>query len=518
MDDGEKQSLEQIRAWVEASEEVRFQSQDRGKLYEWVNRTLRQQDYGRLKRGGKGLVRRYIAKMTGLSRAQAARLIRCYQGGGEVKPRAYQRHRFANRYTPADVEVLAAVDEAHETLSGPATQKILQRAWHEFHDARCERLARLSVAQLYRLRKSGTYRHRRVAYQPTRPTQVAIGERRKPDPQGRSGYLRVDTVHQGDMDGVKGLYHINAVDEVTQWQVVGATAQISEAWLMPVLAAMLAQFPFIIRGFHSDNGSEFINHTVAEMLNKLLVEQTKSRPRHSNDNGLVETKNGWVIRKHIATRPVIFDRELSRCTTPGRLRIAFRQLRSHRVGACGGFRSVLPVALQSVPKFSPAVWGAGNDHQRQGETKAGLPLVCDAVGDLAAVARLGRIPARGDDRGSIAANRRGEIRHPGRPGNARSEAQVIRPFPAQEERVNETGEDRGKPNPGFPSFPTALGNRCAIPTFPPPRRGVEKWKTKDTFPTFPLVVLLTKSTKKGNPCGGSLHSPPSGSSLNEKML
>ena len=101
------------------------------------------------------------------------------------------------------------------------------------------------------------------------------------------------------MDGVKGLYHINAVDEVTQWQVVGATAQISEAWSMPVLEAMLEQFPFRIRGFHSDNGSEFINHTVAKLLNKLLVEQTKSRPRHSNDNGLAETKNGWVIRKHM---------------------------------------------------------------------------------------------------------------------------------------------------------------------------------------------------------------------------
>ena len=199
---------------------MRFHSQDRGELYEWVDRTLRQQDYGRLKRSGKGLVRRYIAKMTGLSRSQAARLIRCYQGGGAVQPRAYQRHRFANRYTRADIEVLAAVDEAHETLSGPATQKILQRAWHEFQDAQCERLARLSVAQLYRLRKSGTYRHRRVAYQPTRPTQVAIGERRQPDPHGRPGYLRVDTVHQGDLDGMKGLYHINAVDEVTQWQVV----------------------------------------------------------------------------------------------------------------------------------------------------------------------------------------------------------------------------------------------------------------------------------------------------------
>ena len=299
MEDGERLSLEQIRSFLEASGEVRFQARDRQELYEWVNRMLRGQDYGRLKREGKGLVRRYLAKMTGLSRAQAARLIRCYQQGEEVKPRAYQRHRFPNRYTRADIELLAELDQAHETLSGPATQKILYREWHEFHDARYQRLAQLSVAHLYRLRDGRAYRQRRVAYQPTRPTQVAIGERRRPEPQNRPGYLRVDTVHQGDRDGVKGLYHINAVDEVTQWQIVGATAQISEAWLMPVLETMLEQFPFRIRGFHSDNGSEFINQAVAKLLNKLLVEQTKSRPRHSNDNGLAETKNGWVIRKHI---------------------------------------------------------------------------------------------------------------------------------------------------------------------------------------------------------------------------
>jgi transposase InsO family protein len=292
-------SLEQLRAFLEASEEVRFQANDRRELYEWVNQILRQQDYGRLRREGKGLIRRYVAKMTGLSRAQVARLIRGYRQGGQVILGVYRRHRFPQRYTRGDIELLAAVDEAHETLSGPATQKILEREWHEFHDERYKGLARLSVAQLYRLRKSRTYRQRRVAYQPTRPTQVAIGERRRPDPQGRPGYLRVDTVHQGDLDGVKGLFHINAVDEVTQWEVVGATAQISEAWLIPVLEAMLEQFPFWILGFHSDNGSEFINHKVAQLLNKLLAEQTKSRPRHSNDNGLAETKNGWVIRKHI---------------------------------------------------------------------------------------------------------------------------------------------------------------------------------------------------------------------------
>jgi transposase InsO family protein len=299
MDERKKLSLEQIRAFLEGSQEVHFQAKERRERYEWVGQILHEHGYGGLKRAEKGLVRRYLAKMTGLSRAQMTRLVGRYREGSAVQQQRYRRHRFANRYTPADVELLAEVDEAHQSLSGPATQKILQRAFHDFHQARYQRLAQLSVAQLYRLRKSRAYRQKYLSYQPTRPTQIAIGERRKPDPQGRPGHLRVDTVHQGDSEGVKGLYHINAVDEVTQWEVVGATAQISEAWLMPVLEAMLAQFPFRIRGFHSDNGSEFINHTVANLLNKLLVEQTKSRPRHSNDNGLAETKNGWVIRKHI---------------------------------------------------------------------------------------------------------------------------------------------------------------------------------------------------------------------------
>jgi hypothetical protein len=237
--------------------------------------------------------------MTGLSRAQVTRLIGRYHESGMVKERGYRRYRFVRRYTPADIGLLAGVDEAHETLSGPATQKILYREFHDYGDERYQRLSSISVPHIYNLRKSRVYRERKICYQKTKPVQVNIGERRRPDPQGRPGYLRIDTVHQGDRDGIKGVYHINAVDEVTQWQVVGATAQISEAWLIPVLEAMLRQFPFGLLGFHSDNGSEFINHMVAKLLNKLLAEQTKSRPRHSNDNGLVEAKNGAVIRKHM---------------------------------------------------------------------------------------------------------------------------------------------------------------------------------------------------------------------------
>jgi len=126
-----------------------------------------------------------------------------------------------------------------------------------------------------------------------------MGERRKPDPRGRPGYLRVDTVHQGNHDGQAGLYHINAVDTVTQWQVVGCVETISERHLIPVLEAMLHQFPFLLLGFHCDNGSEFINRIVAQLLQKLLMEFTKSRAYKTTDNALVEGKNGAVIRKHI---------------------------------------------------------------------------------------------------------------------------------------------------------------------------------------------------------------------------
>jgi transposase InsO family protein len=292
-------SLDQIRAYLQASEELRFEGKNRKEIYSWVGQTLVGQQYHILRKEEKGLVRSYLGKMTGLSRAQVTRLIGQYRDRGTIEANRYYRRRFPSVYTRADISLLAEVDEAHETLSGPATQKILHREYHEYGNAEYQRLCRISIPHIYNLRKSGTYRKRRVVYQATRPVSVSIGERRKPDPRGRPGYLRVDTVHQGDRDGVKGVYHINAVDEVTQWQIVGATEQISEAWLLPILEGMLEQFPFLILGFHSDNGSEFINHVVARLLDKLLAEQTKSRPRHTNDNGLVESKNGAVVRKHM---------------------------------------------------------------------------------------------------------------------------------------------------------------------------------------------------------------------------
>lgn len=300
MDDSEATSLEQIRVFLNASGgTVQFAGRCRKEVYVWTERTLVRHQYASLNRVEKGLVRRYIACMTGLSRAQMTRLIGRYAAHGRVRVTAYQRRKFAVRYTKRDVELLAYVDQSHGNLSGPATKHILQREYTEYGQAAFQRIAQISVAQIYRFRNSAAYRRHNTSYQPTRPTPIPIGERRKPRPQGRPGYLRIDTVHQGDRDGVKGLYHIHAVDEVTQWEIVAAVPQISERWLIPVLQQMLEQFPFVIRGFHSDNGSEFINYTVAQLLEKLLIEQTKSRAHRSGDNGLVETKNGAVVRKHM---------------------------------------------------------------------------------------------------------------------------------------------------------------------------------------------------------------------------
>lgn len=300
MDDSEATSLEQIRAFLAASDgTVRFAGRRRQEVYEWTERTLVRHHYAGLKRREKGLVRQYVARITGLSRAQVARLIQRYCDQGRVQPALYQRRKFPRRYTKQDVELLAYVDRSHGNLSGPATKHILRREFAEFSQSVFARLAEISVAQIYRFRRSEVYRKRNASYQPTRPTPIPIGERRKPHPQGQPGYLRIDTVHQGDRAGIKGLYHINAVDEVTQWEVVAAVPQISERWLIPVLERMLEQFPFRILGFHSDNGSEFINYTVAKLLEKLRIEQTKSRAYHSGDNGLVESKNGAVVRKHL---------------------------------------------------------------------------------------------------------------------------------------------------------------------------------------------------------------------------
>ncbi len=282
---------------------------DRAAAYEHIGQVLRRFSYWRLSKPDRGLVKRYLERTTGLSRAQLTRLVKCYLASGQLRAgRRGAGRRFQHKYQPQDIELLAETDELHGTLSGPATLALCQRAWQLFGDERFQRLAQLSNGHLYNLRRSARYLRRLGSKAGTRPAAVTIAERRRPRPNGRPGYVRVDSVHQGDRGKVKGVYHINLVDEVTQFQFVGSVERISEHFLLPVLEDLLGAFPFRICGLHSDNGSEYINHRVAGLLEKLRSEQfTKSRPRRSNDNALVESKNGTVVRKqlgygHIAGR------------------------------------------------------------------------------------------------------------------------------------------------------------------------------------------------------------------------
>jgi transposase InsO family protein len=295
----ESLSREQIREFLKSSRPIEFVARGRDEKYAWVEQVLEAQDYAVLARRERGVVRSYLEKVTGVSVSQMTRLIRAFLDNGAVKAAPYQRHAFRTLYTAEDIALLAEVDRAHERLSGPATRHIFQREYEQYGNKQFARLAKISVAHLYNLRASARYRNQAAVFEATRPSAISIGERRRPDPHGRPGFLRVDTVHQGDWDGAKGVYHINAVDAVTQWQVVGCASKISEAYLLPVLEAMLAQFPFVVLGFHVDNGSEYINHRVAKMLEKLHAEFTKSRACRSQDNALVEGKNGAVIRKLI---------------------------------------------------------------------------------------------------------------------------------------------------------------------------------------------------------------------------
>ena len=298
MEEAKLKTLEQVKAFLDGTSEVAFRIPKEGRN-PFVERVLERFGYAPHGRIDKGVLLRYIERMTGLSRQQVTRLVGRYRKDGKLtKQPCAPKRGFTYRYTAADVALLAKTDVLHSTLSGPATKKLMERAYQVFGDPRYERLAGISVSHLYNLRGSTPYQDKRRHWTKTRPTGIPIGKRRAPQPNGVPGYIRIDSVHQGDLDGVKGVYHINAVDCVTQMEFVATCEKISEAYLLPVIGQLLAGFPFVITGFHSDNGSEYINYQVAEMLEKLLVEFTKSRPRRSNDNALAESKNGAVVRKH----------------------------------------------------------------------------------------------------------------------------------------------------------------------------------------------------------------------------
>ena len=352
MNESKVRTLADVRQFLACTRQVSFQPRaDDAERYRHINEVLRRFSYAARGKADRGVVLRYLRITSGYKRAQLQRLVaRAIDGERLHKRYVAPAQPFARRFLDKDVVLLATLDRDFGTLSGPATVHLIKRAYGLYADARFERLRTVSVSHLYNLRASFTYQRQRVLRTKTQASTNPIGTRRAPNPEGRAGFIRIDSVHQGDRDGIKGVYHINAVDCITQWQVVGCTEQLSEAFLLPVIKQMLDSFPFEILGFHADNGSEYINYQVAKMLDKLRAEFTKSRPRHSNDNGLAETKNGAVVRKmfgyaHIPQRfaasinafnvryllpflnlhrPCLFASERADPNKPGRIRKVYR--------------------------------------------------------------------------------------------------------------------------------------------------------------------------------------------------
>jgi len=305
MDESRLTTIAQIKDFLSASASIEFKpdAADRDR-YAHISAVLTRFDYPRRKKRERGVLLAYLRHTSGYSRPQLTRLVARWQDNRLAAQPLLKRYGapaapFALKYTSADVALLVEMDRANEDVCGPAIVHLLRRAFDVYGDKRYEQLAQLSVSHLYNLRKSALYQNRRVHFTRTRAVCNPIGIRKPPRPNGRAGYVRIDTVHQGDLDGVKGVYHITCVDAVSQWQVQACVQGISEVYLLPVLMLVISQFPFEIEGFHSDNGSEYINGRVAAMLEKLRIEQTKSRSRQSNDNALAESKNASIVRKHM---------------------------------------------------------------------------------------------------------------------------------------------------------------------------------------------------------------------------
>ena len=294
-------SLEQIERFLDGTDEIVFHAPDGAARRAWIAGCCASSAMRRRHRRERGLLLRFLIKVTGYSAsADEAPDRPVPRRAPPARPPRAAGQALRLPLRPGRSAGAGRTRCLHGQLSGPATRKLAERACHLFGDARYAAPGRRS-----RWRTCTTCAAPRATSAPAAPCrqdpadQHAIGERRAPQPDGRPGFIRIDSVHQGDLDGIKGVYHINAVD--CAHPVPAGRHRRAHQRALPAArprGPAGAASPSRSCGFHADNGSEYINHRVAELLDKLNIEFTKSRPRHSNDNALAETKNGAVVRKH----------------------------------------------------------------------------------------------------------------------------------------------------------------------------------------------------------------------------
>ncbi|MDP3988908.1 MAG: integrase [bacterium] len=293
--------VEEMKKFLEGSRHMEFNVESREEKYTLIRASLVNVGYQQLSKKDKGTVKMFLEKVTGYEQKQMKRLIKKWKKDGLCFVKRKTVGASVRIYKQEDIALLIKTDVAHKTPNGRSVKQTLVREFVTFGKEAYANIAKISVSHIYNLRKNNRQylSSGAIKYSKTNPVNANIGERKKPVPYGKSGYIRVDSVHQGDLDGEKGAYHINLVDEVTQWELVGCVPQITDEYMEPLLEMLLSMFPFVIINFHSDNGSEYINQVVERILARPLIKQTKSRSRKSTDNALVEGKNGSIIRKHM---------------------------------------------------------------------------------------------------------------------------------------------------------------------------------------------------------------------------
>ena len=154
MDESKLSTIEQIEAFLGASEQVAFTAHEGDtERYAHISRVLRRFDYPRRGKRERGVLLAYLRHTSGYSRAQLTRLVRQWEGN-RLAPVPLAKHYavpsapFARKYTPGDVALLVEMDRAHKDVCRPAIVHLLHRAYSVYGDARYERLAKLSAAKL----------------------------------------------------------------------------------------------------------------------------------------------------------------------------------------------------------------------------------------------------------------------------------------------------------------------------------------------------------------------------------
>lgn len=225
MNDKRIRSLEDVRAFLAGSTTMEFSITEQDERYRWIEQPLQRFHYRTLGRSERGVVLRYLQRVSCYSRQTLTRLVAQYQPSGELRRRQRTVPGFQRNHT------LKMPDCWMSCMAGAAAKKLCERMYRVHGDARFESLSHISVSLLDNLRRAAGYPRQRRHFEKTRLTRAQIAQRRKPDPRVGTPAIRASIPSIRAIWTASRGYHINAVDEVTQFRCVFSVQRIGERFL-----------------------------------------------------------------------------------------------------------------------------------------------------------------------------------------------------------------------------------------------------------------------------------------------